>query len=78
MPAYRSDELLIGFVALGLLPWIAWTVRRGFVSARLPIGKGYVEQAERPRAFRILLILYIVAALVIAFIAVDLLFGLLA
>ena len=67
----------IGVAALCLLvilPWIAWTVRRGLANARLPIGRGYVERAERPGAFRVLLSMYIIASFMIAFIALDLLF----
>jgi hypothetical protein len=60
---------------LVILPWIAWTVRRGLANQRLPIGRGTVERAERPGAFRVLLALYVVAGLLIAFIAVDLLVG---
>ena len=73
----RTEELVVGALCLlVILPWIAWTVRRGLANARLPIGRGYVEQVERPGAFRVLLALYVVAGLLIAFIAVDLLVGL--
>ena len=72
----RTEELVVGALCLlVILPWIAWTVRRGLANQRLPIGRGYVEQAERPGAFRVLLGLYVGAGLLIAFIAVDLLVG---
>ena len=72
----RTDDLLVGVLCLVVvLPWIAWTVRRGLANGRLPIGRGYVERAERPGAFRGLLAFYFVAGLLVAFIAVDLLVG---
>ena len=77
MSASSSDELLVGALCLVIvLPWIGWTIWRGIRNARLPIGRGYVDRAERPAPFYVLLTLYILAALLIAFIAVDLLFGL--
>ena len=72
----RTEELIVGALCLlVILPWIAWTVRRGLANQRLPIGRGYVERAERPGAFRALLGFYTVAAAIIAFTALDLLFG---
>lgn len=72
----RTEELIVGTLCLlVILPWIAWTVRRGLANHRLPIGRGYVERTERPGAFRVLLSLYILASLLIAFIGLDLLFA---
>jgi len=70
----RTEGLLVSTLRLiVILPWIAWTVRRGLANARLPIGRGHVERAERPGAFRVLLGLYILAAALIAFAGLDLL-----
>jgi hypothetical protein len=70
----RTEELIVGALCLlVILPWIAWTVRRGLASGRMPIARGYVERAERPGAFRVLLGLYILAAALIAFAGLDLL-----
>ena len=74
MTTFRSEDLLVGIVALGLLPWIAWTVSRGLRAGRLPIGRGHIVRAERPGAFNALLFFYGVAALLMAAIALDLLF----
>jgi hypothetical protein len=71
----HSEDLLVGLVALGLVPWIAWTVRRGVREGRLPIGRAYVARDERPGPFKALLFVYIAAALLIALIAADLLFN---
>jgi len=71
------EELLVGTLCLLIVaPWIAWTIRRGFSEGRLPIGRGYVERDERPGPFRALLASYAVAILLMAFIGLDLLFGL--
>jgi hypothetical protein len=74
MTTFRSEETLVGIIGLALLPWIAWTIRRAFREERLPIGRAYVRRDERPGAFRVLLGLYAVAGLLVAFIALDLLF----
>jgi hypothetical protein len=71
------DELLVGTLCLLIvLPWILWTIRRGLTEKRLPIGRGYVARAERPGPFNALLASYVVAALLMAFVGIDLLFGL--
>jgi hypothetical protein len=73
----QPDELLVGALCLAVVvPWIAWTIRRGFSEGRLPVGRGYVDRAERPGPFRALLVSYILAILLMAFIGLDLLFGL--
>ena len=74
MTTIANEDLIVGIVALGLLPWIAWTLTRGLRAGRLPIGRGHILRAERPGAFIALLCLYIVAALLITAIALDLLF----
>ena len=75
MPGLTEEMGVAALCLLVILPWIAWTVRRGLTNQRLPIGRGYVERAERPGAFRVLLSLYIFAALLMVFIAADLLIG---
>ena len=69
----RSEDMLVGIVALGVIPWIAWTVRRGLVAGRLPFFRTYVERDARPTAFAVLLLSYFAAALAMAFIGFDLL-----
>ena len=71
----RGDELVVGLVALLLVPWIAWTMVRGLRDGRLPIARSHVERAERRGAFHVLLGLYGLVLLLVAAIAVDLLFG---
>ena len=69
------DELLVGTLCLlVVVPWIAWTIWRGFKQGALPIGRGYVRRDERPGPFKALLASYAVALLLMAFIGIDLLF----
>jgi hypothetical protein len=71
------DELLVGTLCLLIVvPWIAWTLRRGLSQGALPIGRGHVRRDERPGPFRALLASYIIALLLMAFVGLDLLFGL--
>jgi hypothetical protein len=70
------DELLVGVLCLAVVvPWIAWTIWRGFKQGRLPIGRGHVVRAERPGPFKALLASYTLALLLMAFIGIDLIFG---
>lgn len=70
------DGLLVGFLCLAIVvPWIGWTIWRGFRLGKLPVGRGYVERADRPGPFRALLASYLLAILLMGFIGLDLLFG---
>lgn len=74
MEAFRSEEALVGLIALAAVPWIVWILVRGLRDGRLPIGKGEVRR-ERAAAFHILFALYAIAASFMAFIGLDLLLG---
>jgi hypothetical protein len=75
MTTFRSEQGLVGFIALAVVPWIGWTVARGLREERLPIGRRHVGRRERPGAFRLLFAAYVAAAAVMAAVALDLLFG---
>ena len=75
MAGFRGDETLVGLIALASVPWIIWILRRGLHEAWLPIGRGRVSRDGRPGAFATLFGLYVAAALLMAFIGMDLLFG---
>jgi hypothetical protein len=75
MTTSPSEEMLVGLMALGLVPWTAWTVIRGLRQNRLPIGRGYVSR-DRPGAFHVLLAFYLLAGLLAAVISMDLLLSL--
>ena len=76
MTTSTPDEILVGLIALVAAPWLGWRLRRGVGEGRLPIGRGYVMREERAGAFHVLFGFYVVAALGLAFIGLDLLFGL--
>jgi hypothetical protein len=73
MTTSLSEDHLVGLVALGVIPWIGWTVRRGLREARLPIGRTAVIRGERPAIFAALAALYVAAAMLMAWISYDLL-----
>lgn len=75
MTTFRSEDIFMGLVALGLVPWTAWTIIRGLREDRLPIGRAFVSR-DRQKAFGVLLALYLLAGLLVAVMAVDLLFSL--
>jgi small-conductance mechanosensitive channel len=70
-----GEDLLVGLVALAVVPWTLWTIRRGLRDDRLPIGRIYVLRAHRPAVFGLLLAFYGVAAAMMALISLDLLAG---
>ena len=76
MTTFRSEETLVGLIVVATVPWIIATLFRGKRDGRLPIGRSYVHQAERPGAFRALLIFYIASAALMLFISLDLMLGL--
>ena len=75
MTIFRSEDELVGLIALALIPWIGWTVRRGLKYGKLPIGRSYVRRDERPGVYRALLGLWVAIAVMSAIIGLDLLFG---
>ena len=76
MGGISPDELLVGLICLAVVPWLALRLRRGLAEGKLPIGRAYVLRAERAGAFHVLFGVYMLAALGMAFIGLDLLFGL--
>ena len=73
MTTFRSEEMLVGIITLATVPWIVWTLRRGVRTGALPIGRTYVRRDERRAAFQTLSAFYVIAAVLMAFIALDLL-----
>ena len=71
MTTSLSEEHLVGLVALGVIPWIGLTLRRGLRDGRLPIGRTYVIRGERPSVFAVLAALYVGAAILMAWISYD-------
>ncbi|HEV2867247.1 MAG TPA: hypothetical protein VGX37_12115, partial [Allosphingosinicella sp.] len=56
----RSDDLLVGFVSLLLLPLIAWRIFRGLRDGSLPLYRTYVDRTGGSR-FGVLLALHVLS-----------------
>ena len=72
----RGEDLLIGLVALALLPLIALRILRGVRDGRLPAYRAQQDRADSAAKFNFLLALNVLAFLLIALVAADLLLGL--
>jgi hypothetical protein len=72
----QTENLVVGLFALVLLPVIGWRVWRGVRDGRLPLYRTSFERADGVAKFNVLLGLHVLVMLVIAVVAVDLLFGL--
>jgi hypothetical protein len=68
--------MLVGLIAFATVPWIISLLVRGRRDQRLPIGRAYIRQDERPGAYRSLLLFYIACAALMLFVSVDLMLGL--
>ena len=71
-----SDDLLVGLVALALVPLIGLRILRGLREGRLPIYRTYLSREDSGSRFGVLMALHILSLLVMAAVGVDLLFGL--
>jgi hypothetical protein len=71
-----GEDLLVGLIALALLPLIALRVRRGLKEGRLPLYRTHVSREEAGSKFGLLLALHAMSFVLVAVIAADLLFQL--
>lgn len=71
-----GENILIGLVALALLPLIGLRIWRGVRDGRLPVYRARQDRADSAAKFNFLLALNAVAFLLIALVAADLLLGL--
>jgi hypothetical protein len=71
-----GEDLLVGAIALALLPLIAWRIRRGLREGRLALYRTYVSRDEAGSKFGLLLGLHALSFVLVAAIAADLLFQL--
>jgi hypothetical protein len=73
---FAGEQILVGLIALALLPLIGLRIWRGLRDGRMPIYRTYHERGVSVAKFNLLLALNALAFLLIALVAADLLFGL--
>lgn len=73
--SFEGENLLVGLVALGLVPLIAFRILRGVRDGRLPVYRSYLDRDEDRSKFVALLGVHLLLLALVAFIAVDLLLG---
>ena len=71
-----SGDLLVGLVALALVPLIALRIQRGLRDGRIAVYRTYVQRDEQPGRFRFMVVLHALSLVLIAIVAADLLLGL--
>ncbi len=72
----RPEDMLVGLVALALLPLIGWRIWRGLRDGHLPLYRTHHHRADSRSKFAVLLVLHVLSFLLIALVAADLLLGL--
>jgi len=70
------ENLLVGLVALALLPVIGWRISRGLRDGHLPVYRTHLHRSESRSKFAVLLGLHALSFVLIALVAADLLFNL--
>jgi hypothetical protein len=76
MTEFRTEEILVGLVALALLPLIALRIRRGLRDGRLPLYRMSIDREAGGSRFYLLLALHALSLLLVLVVAADLLLGL--
>ena len=72
----RSEDIVVGLIALALLPVIGWRIWRGVKQGQLPLYKTRIDRSAVAGKFTFLLVLHGLIFLLIAVVAADLLLGL--
>jgi hypothetical protein len=74
--SFRGENILVGLVALALLPAIGWRIWRGIKYGQLPLYRTRIDRDVGAAKFNFLLGLHVLLFLLIAVVAADLLLGL--
>jgi hypothetical protein len=74
--ASQGENLVVGLIAVALLPAIGWRIWRGVKLGQLPLYKTRIDRSAGGGKFHFLLVLHVVIFLLIAVVAADLLLGL--
>lgn len=72
---FEGENLLVGLVALALVPLIGSRVLGALRTGRVPLYRTYLERSEDQNKFFALLAVHLASLALVAFIAVDLLLG---
>lgn len=72
----QTENILVGLLALALLPVIGWRIWRGLKQGELPLYKTRLDRSAGAAKFNLLLGLHVLLFLLIAVVAADLLLGL--
>ena len=76
MSSATADELMVGVIALILVPLIARRILWGVGTGRLPLYRTYILREDDRAKFGALIALHGLSLLLVAIIAIDLLFNL--
>ena len=71
-----NENLLVGLVALALVPLIGLRILRGVRTGRMPVYRTYLDREASGGKFYALLAVHALSLVIIALIAADLLLGL--
>jgi hypothetical protein len=74
--SFQGENLLVGLLALALLPVIGWRIWRGIKYGQLPLYRTRIDRSVGAAKFNFLLALHVLVMLLIAVVAADLLLGL--
>lgn len=72
----RPEEILVGLVALALVPIIGWRILRGLRTGRMPLYRSSILREDGRAKFGVLVALNGLFLLLVAAIGIDLLFQL--
>jgi len=73
---FNGETLLVGLIALALLPVTGWRIWRGLKYGQLPLYRTRIGREVGAAKFNTLLVLHVLIFLLIALVAADLLLGL--
>ena len=73
---FNGENILVGLIALALVPVIGWRVWRGIRYGQLPLYRTRIDRSVGAAKFNFLLGLHVLVMLLIAVVAADLLLGL--
>lgn len=71
-----AENIVVGLIALALLPVIGWRIWRGIKGGQLPLYKTRIDRSAGVAKFNVLLGLHFLLFVLIAVVATDLLLGL--